>query len=88
MIKSNYHTVCFEYAVNQVGRPPKDVLRTHFPRIYELMEVRNNFYRKIDEMGFAEMPEGAYEDWLRSVNEEKTKREHEVKFNRVLQLIK
>ena len=86
--KSNYYTFCFEYVVNQVGRPPKEVLKTHFPKVYELMENRNNFYRKMDEMGFKEIPKDAYEHWLRSVNEEKMKREHDFKYTKALQLIK
>jgi RHS repeat-associated protein len=81
-LKSNYYSACFEYTVNQVGRPPKDTLKVHYPRIYELLETRNNFYRKMDEMGYTEMPKEAYEAWLKSVNEEKERREHDARYNK------
>ncbi|MDR0233058.1 MAG: hypothetical protein LBI82_13235 [Dysgonamonadaceae bacterium] len=87
-IKSNYHSACFEYTVNQVGWPPKDTLKVHYPRIYELMEERNDFYRKMDNMGYREMPKDIYEYWLNSLNEEKEKREHNEKYHKVLQFVK
>ena len=86
--KSNYHTAQFEYTVDQVGRPPKDTLKVHYPRIYELMETRNNFYRKMDAIGFVRMTKEFYESWLNSINEEKERREHDAKYNNVLKLLK
>ena len=87
-LKSNYHTAHFAYTVEQVGFPPKDTLKVKYPRIYELMEARNNFYRKMDSIGYVEMPKEAYEAWLKSVNEEKERREQDTKYNNILRLIK
>jgi hypothetical protein len=87
-LKANYHSACFEYTVNQIGRPPQDILKEQYPRIYELLEKRNNFYRKIDEMGFVEMPPEIYEKWLNSVNEEKERREHDTRYRNILRSIK
>jgi len=87
-MKSNYHSAHFEYTVNQVGWPPQDTLKVHYPRIYELYEERNNFYRKIDNMGYREMPKEAYNAWLNAVNEEKERREHDDKYNKVLRLFR
>lgn len=84
MIKANYETVKFEYVVNQVGRPHPDILKEQYPQIYQLLEDRNISYRNVDNTGFREMPKEAYEHWLNSINEEKEKREHDEKYNKVL----
>jgi hypothetical protein len=88
MIKSNYETVLFDYAVNQVGRPHPDILKVHYPQIYELLENRNATYGWLDASGYREMPPEAYEAWLRSVNEEKERQEHKEKYNKILQIIR
>ncbi|MCL2652031.1 MAG: hypothetical protein FWD60_13550, partial [Candidatus Azobacteroides sp.] len=88
MMKSNYETQRFEYVVNQVGRPPLDTLKEHYPKILELLEDRNTTYRRMDASGYREMPKEAYEAWLKSVNEEKEHQEYDEKYNKVLQLIK
>lgn len=85
MLKANYQTNLFEYVVNQVGRPHPDILKEQFPEVYQLLEERNITYRDVDNTGFREMPQEAYEHWLNSVNEEKEKQEHNEKYNRVLQ---
>ena len=86
MLKANYQTKRFEYVVNQVGRPRPDVLKAQYPKVYRLLEERNISYRRIENTGFREMPREAYEHWLHSVNEEKEKRAHDEKYNKVLQL--
>ncbi|MCL2596756.1 MAG: hypothetical protein FWD66_03675 [Paludibacter sp.] len=88
MIKSNYETQRLEYVVNQVGRPHPDILKERYPKIFELFENRNAIYRKIDASGYREMPKEAYEAWLNSVNEEKERREHDEKYNKVLRLVR
>ena len=88
MMKSNYETQRFEYVVNQVGRPPLDTLKEHYPKILEILEDRNTTYRRMDASGYREMPKEAYEAWLKSVNEEKEHQEYDEKYNKVLQLIK
>jgi hypothetical protein len=87
-LKSNYHSARFEYTVDQVGRPPQDILKKQYPHIYELLEERNNFYRKMDEIGFVRIPEEIYERWLNSINGEKEKREHDIRYKNILRLIK
>ncbi|MDR0231379.1 MAG: hypothetical protein LBI82_04595 [Dysgonamonadaceae bacterium] len=87
-MKSNYHSAHFEYTARQAGWPPQDTLKVHYPRIYELYEERNNFYQKIDNMGYREMPKDIYEVWLRSLDEEKERREHDEKYHKILQFAK
>ncbi|MCL1937619.1 MAG: hypothetical protein FWF52_04395 [Candidatus Azobacteroides sp.] len=88
VLKSNYHSACFEYTVDQAGRPPKDTLKVRYPRIYELLEIRNDFYRKMDAIGYTQMSKEVYEAWLNSINEEKERREHDAKYSQVLRLLK
>jgi hypothetical protein len=88
MMKSNYETQRFEYVVNQAGRPHPDILKEHYPKIFELLEDRNTTYKRMDASGFREMPKEACESWLNSVNEEKERREHDEKYNKVLRLIR
>ena len=87
-LKANYHSACFEYTAEQAGWPPMDILKTYYPRIYGLLVERNSYYRKIDEMGFVEMPPEIYEKWLNSVNEEKERREHDTRYRNIIRLIK
>ena len=88
MVKANYETQRFEYVVNQVRRPHPDILKEHYPKIYELLEERNATYSRIDASGYREIPKEEYEAWLKSVNEEKIRREHDEKYNKILQLIR
>ena len=86
-IKSNYHGIRLQYVADQIGRPPLDVLKSQYPDAYKLLEERNNFYRKLDEIGFVEMPKDVYERWLNSVNDEKERREHDIRYKNALRLI-
>ena len=74
-IKSDYQTLRFEYVVNQVGRPHPDILKAKYPKVYQLLEERNQTYQIIDASGYQEMPKEAYEAWLKSVDKQKEKQE-------------
>ena len=87
-IKSDYQTLRFEYVVNQVGRPPIDSLKSHYPKVYRLLEERNQTYQIIDASGYREMPEQAYQEWLNSVNKEKEKQEHKGQMLRLTRTLK
>lgn len=84
MVKSNYETMRFVYALNQVGRPHPDTLKVRYPEIYRMFNRVDSLYRKIDVSGFREMPLHAYKAWLESVNEEKEKRAHDEKYYQVI----
>lgn len=88
MIKSDYQSLRFEYVVNQVGRPHPDTLRAHYPKVYQLLEERNQTYQIIDASGYQEMPEQAYQEWLNSVNEEKERQEHQGQMLRLTKTLK
>lgn len=87
-IKSDYQTLRFNYVVNQVRRPKPDILKTHFPKIYQLLEERNQTYQFIDASGYQEMPEQVYREWLNSVNKEKEKQEHQGQMFRLTRTLK
>lgn len=87
-VKSDYQSLRFDYVVNQVGRPSPDILKMRYPKIYQLLEERNKSYQIIDESGYQEMPEQAYEEWLNSVNKEKEKQEHQGQMIRLTRTLK
>jgi len=84
-IKAQYQTKQFEYAVNQVGRPHPDSLKVHYPKVYKLLEERNKSYRWLDESGYREMPEEAYQKWLNFMDREKKIQEHQSKMQFLIQ---
>lgn len=86
-MKANYHGMRLEYVANQIGRPPLEILKTKYPQAYKLLEERNDFYRHIDDIGYVEMPKDVYETWLNSVNQEKERREQNVRYKNALRLI-
>ena len=87
-VKSDYQTLRFDYVVNQVGRPHPDILKTHYPKVYQLLKERNQTYYIVDASGYQEMPEQAYQDWLNSVNKEKEKQEHQGQMLRLTRTLK
>jgi hypothetical protein len=70
------------------GNLPVDTLEVHFPQAYKLLNEMKATYKKIDDSGFRDMPQEAYEAWLHSINEEKEKREHDNTYNKALQIIR
>jgi hypothetical protein len=87
-VKSDYQTLRFDYVVNQIGRPHPEVLKVSYPKVYQLLEERNQTYQIIDASGYQEMPEQAYQEWLNSVNKEKEKQEHQGQMLRLTRSLK
>ena len=81
MIKSNYETERFKYILKQLGITPEnkqDIQQLqNYPEAIEVLKKRNEQYQQIDDLGFEPMPAEAYEEWLTSLNTEKTKQENE-----------
>ena len=75
-LKSDYSTVLFQYVVKQKpGETPQQVLSD--PQAMRLYKAMHGMYDALDNAGYAQMPEAAYEDWLRSIDQEKSKQEYE-----------
>ncbi len=81
MIKSNYETERFKYILQQLGITPEnkqDIQQLqNYPEAIEVLKKRNEQYQQIDNLGFEPMPAEAYEEWLASLNTEKSKQENE-----------
>lgn len=73
-IKSDYYTVLFQYVVSQMqGMAPNQVLSD--PKAGRLFDQMQAMYKQMDDAGYTQMPEAAYEDWLQSIDEEKRKQD-------------
>lgn len=76
-LKSDYQTYLFFYVIDQLGRPPVERL-PEFPKAYELFLKMHEVYGQIDGIGFEEMPQDAYERWLKSFETEKGRQPKEI----------
>jgi hypothetical protein len=80
MIKSNYSTVRFEYVVKQLGINPRDNKQLQkikrYPNAIVLLKECNLQSKKVEQLGYTEMPQEAYERWLGSLKEAKRKQEN------------
>jgi hypothetical protein len=76
------------YVVDQLGRPPLEVLKNDYPQAYALFEEMKRTNERVKATGHRDMPPEAYEAWLKSISEERARREHDEKYNKVLRLIK
>gem|GEM_PF-4098407 len=81
-IRSNYYTAHFKYVVDQIERPTLEQLQTYYPKVYQLYQMRNQIYDRIDRSGYRKMPKDAYQQWLKSA--EKEKREQEERLSKML----
>lgn len=81
MVNSNYLTVQFEYATNQVGINPRNNQELqnirYYPPLVQMLNQVNAEYKTIDDLGFEFMPADAYENWLNSLQETKQKQDNE-----------
>ena len=88
-ITANHATLRAFYVIDhQLGHPPLEVLKTDYPKAYALFEDMKQTYERVDATGHRDMPPEAYEAWLKSINAEKERREHDEKYNQVLRLIR
>ena len=76
-IKSDYQTSLFFYVIDQLGRLPVERL-PEFPKAYELFLKMHEVYGQIDGIGFEEMPQEAYEKWLKSFETQRGKQPKEI----------
>lgn len=80
MIKSNYSTVRFEYVAKQLGINPRDNKQLQkikrYPNAIVLLKECNLQSKKVEQLGYTEMPQEAYERWLGSLKEAKRKQEN------------
>ncbi len=77
LIKSNYDTFKMHYALSQlgIGRHNFEQIK-HYPFAMELYQNVSKQYQQVDELGYEEMPEEAYQKWLHSVKEKQNKQKN------------
>lgn len=74
--KSDYYTLLFQYVAGQTGyNNLEEVLK--IPQARNIFRQMKSMYDALDNAGYAQIPPEAYEDWLRSIDKEKRKREYE-----------
>ena len=86
-MKYNYHGERLAYVAEQIGSPSLEILKAQYPQAYKLLVERNSIYRRMDEIGYTRMPKEVYETWLNSINQEKERREHDIRYKNILRLI-
>ena len=81
MIKANVCAFRFEYVAQQLGINPRDNKQLqnikNNPNVIALLQKANEEGKKVEQLGFTEMPAEAYESWLGSLKEAKRKQENE-----------
>lgn len=81
MFHSDFLTVQFEHAAQQVDINPRDKADLqnirYYPPIVSMLNEVNSQYRKIDDLGYEYMPAQAYEAWLNSLMEAKQQQNNE-----------
>ena len=81
-IRSNYYTAHFKYVTDQLQRPTLEQIQTYYPKVYKVLQMRNQVYDKVDHSGYRKMPKEVYQQWLKSADKEK--RDQEEKLNKMI----
>lgn len=76
MVKANMKTAEFDKSIWEANYPKMEEL-SKYPKQNELFNQMLELYAQIDETGFTNMPKQAYQDWLKSLENEKQKQENE-----------
>lgn len=74
MTKTNYYGILLDYLAQQSRekRLPRVDLE-QIPEAYAIYQKMVQAQKDLDEIGFAEMPDEAYQSWLKSINQEAEK---------------
>ena len=73
MRKADYYTLLLKYVIDQKGNPTLAQLKQD-PKANKIYMQRNEMYDMIDNSGYEDMPKDAYENWLKSIDNEIQKR--------------
>lgn len=76
MVKANMKTAEFDKSIWEANYPKMEEL-SKYPKQNELFNQMLELYAQIDETGFTNMPKQAYQDWLKSLENERQKQENE-----------
>ncbi len=76
--KANYYTDLVWYIADQMDNPTNEEYLSD-PYARSILIMREHMYSLIDNSGYRNMPDEAYEKWLSSIEEYKTKQEEQKK---------
>lgn len=85
-VKSDYYTLLFQYVSHQNNFASREELEKD-PQAYELFQQRNRLYALTDGLGYQPMPQQAYMDWLKTLEEKQQEQEHQqqyIKFTKTI----
>ncbi|MDP3928476.1 MAG: hypothetical protein Q8R57_05600 [Bacteroidota bacterium] len=69
MRKADYYTLLLKYVIDQKGKPTLEQLKQD-QQANNIYIERNKMYNLIDNSGYEDMPKDAYENWLKSIDNE------------------
>ena len=75
LIDANLKTQWALSAIKQAGMPKETDLSNH-PVAYQAYLTMHQSYEQIDALGYQDMPEAAYQAWLKTIEKEKKKQEN------------
>ncbi len=74
-VKSDYYTLLFQEVAKKLMLENMEQLKTN-PKANALFEQMKNMYGLIDNLGYEDMPEKAYLDWLQTLEEKQQQQLH------------
>jgi hypothetical protein len=75
VVDANRKTATALEKIDAAGHPKESDLPKH-PDAYKAYMAMSAAYKKIDDLGYQEMPNDAYQRWLKSIEQEKTRQEN------------
>jgi len=76
MTRANYNTFIARDELKAAGNPPVNEI-PNFPKANQAYQNMLQSYQLIEEQGFQDMPEDAYQQWLKTIEVEKKKQENQ-----------
>lgn len=87
MTQANYYYFIFRDKLRAMGNPPQDAYPSH-PQLLAAYKMMQAAQQKVEQTGFQEMPEEAYQRWLKSLEQEKQKQQYKLEQERLQQEIR
>lgn len=72
-LKANYETRLTLTLANLLNAPKPDDMKAKSPEAYKHYEAMQALYKQVDDLGYEELPDRVYADWLKHIDREKAK---------------
>lgn len=72
-LKANYETRLTLTLANLLNAPKPDDMKAKSPEAYKHYEAMQSLYKQVDDLGYEELPDRIYADWLKYIDKEKAK---------------